>query len=134
MEFLSTDDKIDVWQILEQRRAARLGHASEKTENDVRPFFGDATEHSHFADRLLVGHVTHAAGVEQNDVGLVFVLHPFVAANDERVGNLFRIALVHLAAVGFNEELRHGRAKSYTAARDWPFPDYALFNLSIFRI
>ena len=38
-------------------------------------------------------------------------LRALVAALDERMRDLFRIALVHLAAVGLDEELRHWRAK-----------------------
>ena len=80
MKFLRADDQIDVRQILEERFAAGLRHAAEKTEDDMRPFFRDSPEHSHFAERLLVRHVAHAAGVEQHDVGFRFVLGLFIAA------------------------------------------------------
>ena len=111
MKFLRPDNKVDMRQIFEQRIATRLGHAAEKTKNNMRPLFGDLAKHSHFAKRFLIGHVAHAASVEQHDIGFVFAFNPLVTAGDERVCDLFGIALVHLATVGFDEELRHGRAK-----------------------
>ena len=63
MEFLGPDDKIDMRQILEQGFAARLSHAAKETEHNMWPLFRHATEHSHFAKRLLVRHVAHAAGI-----------------------------------------------------------------------
>ena len=64
VKFLRTNNKIDMGQILQQRLAARLGHAANKTKNHMRPLFSHATEHSHFAERLLIGHVAHTAGVQ----------------------------------------------------------------------
>ena len=63
MEFLRPDDKIDMRQIFEQRLPARLCHAAEEAENNVRPLFRNAAEHSHFAKCLLVGHVAHTASI-----------------------------------------------------------------------
>ena len=80
MQFLCPDDKIDVRQIPEKRFAARLCHAAKETEHDVRSFFCNAAEHSHFAQRLLIGHVAHAARVQEHNVGLRFVCDPLVSA------------------------------------------------------
>ena len=63
MKLLRANDKIDVRQIPKERSAARLRHAAKKTENNVRPILGHPTEHSHFSERLLVGHIANAAGV-----------------------------------------------------------------------
>ena len=111
MKLLRANHKIDMRQIFQQFRAARLSHAAEETENHVRPFFRHATEHSHFPQRLLVGHIAHAAGVQEHDVGFHLVRDAFVASCHERVRDLFRVALVHLTTVGLDEKLRHGRAK-----------------------
>src|SRR5437588_466116 len=40
MKFLCSDYEIDMRQAFEQRRAARLSHATEKTEHDAQPFLG----------------------------------------------------------------------------------------------
>ena len=107
MKLLRADDKIDVGQVFEKRSAPCLGHASEKTKNDMRPFLGHVSKHSHLAERLLIGHVANAAGVQQHHVGVRFGLGAFVAAFNKRMRDLFRVALVHLAAVGFDEKLGH---------------------------
>ena len=41
----------------------------------------------------------------------------FVAAIEQRVRDLLRVALVHLAAVGFDEKFRHRGAKLLHGAR-----------------
>jgi len=61
---------------------------------------------------FLVGHVSHATCVQEHDVGFRFVADPLVAARHERMRDLFRIALVHLATVGFDEKFGHGRAET----------------------
>jgi hypothetical protein len=48
MEFLRSDDQIQVWNFSKQRVAACLCHAAEKTENHVRLLFRKTTKHSHF--------------------------------------------------------------------------------------
>jgi hypothetical protein len=63
MEFLGPDNKIDMGQILEQRFAARLSHAAKETEHNMWSLFRHATEHSHFAKRLLVRHVAHTTRI-----------------------------------------------------------------------
>ena len=83
MEFLGPDYKIDVRQIFEQRGTARLRHAAEETENNVRSLFRNAAQHSHFAERLLVGHVAHAARIQKDNVGLAFHGDALVAACNE---------------------------------------------------
>src|SRR5260370_14567800 len=44
MEFLRSDHKIDMRQILQQRLAARLRHAAEETEDNVWPLFRNAPQ------------------------------------------------------------------------------------------
>ena len=131
VKLLCANDKIDVRQIFEQRRAARLGHAAEKPENHVRPFFRQPPEHAHLAKRFLVSHVAHAACVQEDDVGLRFVPDPLVAERRERMRDLFGVALVHLAAISLDEEFRHGGWKQYIVTPHAPRAHYRLFNVSI---
>ena len=77
----------------------------------MRALLGHAAEHSHFAKRLLVRHVAHAARVQEHNVGLSLVRDPLIAARDERMRDLLRVACVHLATVSLDEKFRHGRAK-----------------------
>ena len=111
MEFLRADDQVHMREMVEQGGAARLRHASEKSKNDFRPALRHVAEHAHFPERLLLGHVAHAAGVEEHHVRLGLVRRAFVAACQQRMRDLFGVALIHLAAVGFDEEFRHGRAE-----------------------
>ena len=109
VKFLGADNKIDMRQIFQERRPASLCHAAEEPEDDVRLFASNLGHHAHFSDRFLVGHIAHAAGVEQNDVGLRLVVRLLVASLDQRMRDLLRVALIHLAAIGFDEEFRHQR-------------------------
>src|SRR5262245_56268989 len=61
----------------------------------------------HFAERFLLRHVTHGAGIEQNHVRSFLVVRESVAVVGHRARDGFRIALVHLAAVGFDENFFH---------------------------
>ena len=70
MKFLRADYQIKMWYFLKQGGAACLRHAAEKTENNVRPLFRYAAEHSHFAERFLIRHIADAAGVQQNYIGI----------------------------------------------------------------
>jgi hypothetical protein len=117
MKFLRAHYKIDMGQILEQIRAARLGHASEKPEHDMRPIFRHPAKHSHFAERLLIGHVAHAARIQEDNVRIPLRTRTLIAPLDQRMGDLLRVALVHLAAICLYEEFRHGRAE---IIHKWP--------------
>src|SRR2546430_3191122 len=85
MELLCSDDKIDMRQVLEQRLAARLGHAAKKPEHDFRALSSQVSKHSHFPKRFLVGHVAHAASVQEHNVSLSFMSDPLVTARNERM-------------------------------------------------
>src|SRR5207244_1743870 len=78
------------------------------TKDGFRPAPCHAPEHSHFAQRLLLGHVAYATRIEQHNVGIGFAADPLVAACNQRMCDLLGITLVHLAAVGLDEKFRHG--------------------------
>jgi hypothetical protein len=69
------------------------------------PDFGG--EVLHFADGFLFGGVSHAAGVQENDIGCGFGRRQGVALGDELSGDRFGIALIHLATIGFDKNARH---------------------------
>ena len=131
MKFLCANDQIEVRQIFQQRRAARLGHAAEEPENHVRPFFRQPPEHAHLPKRFLVSHVTHAAGVQEDDVCFRLVSDLLVAERQERMRDLFGVALVHLAAISLDEEFRHGGWKQYIVTLCAPRAHYRLSMVAI---
>src|SRR5437879_12113574 len=98
MKLLRANNEVDMWQILEERSAAHLCHAAKKTKNNVWPLVGDAAEHSHFAERLLIGHVANAAGIQQHHVRFLLAVGAFVAAGDERKRASFRARSPHVGA------------------------------------
>jgi hypothetical protein len=78
VKFLRADDQIDLGQLLQDRRPPALRHAAEKTDHLVLAAFFPALQRLHLPDRLLLGHVAHRAGVEQDDVGAIFALHQVI--------------------------------------------------------
>ncbi len=66
-----------------------------------------ALQRLHLADGLLLGHVPDGTGVEQDDIGVVLLFDEAVAPAGEVHGDLFGVADVHLAAVGFDEDRGH---------------------------
>ena len=70
MKLLGSDNQIKVRYFIQKRRSAALRHTTEKTVHD-RAIAGECAQHPHFAQGLLFGQVADAAGVQQNDVGLV---------------------------------------------------------------
>jgi hypothetical protein len=109
VELLCAHHEIDMSHSLHQLCPAALRHAAQETENHLRPLFAQPRHHAHFPDRLLLRHVAHGAGVEQDDVRVRLVRRHLIAARGEHLRHLFGVALVHLATVGFDEHLGHGR-------------------------
>ena len=111
VEFLRADHQIEVGDFREQGGAAALGHAAEEPVDGMRPLFLLTAEQAHLAERFLLGHVAHAAGVEKDDVRFAGVAGHFVTPGHEHLRDLFGVALVHLATVGFEKHLGHRATK-----------------------
>ena len=73
----------------------------------MRTISPELPQHAHLADGLLLGHITHTAGVEQNHIGFGFICNDLISALGEHFGHLLGVALVHLAAVGFDLDAGH---------------------------
>ena len=108
VKFLRANDQVDIRQFIKNRSSPALGHTAQKTDDLMLAMFFASFQRLHFADRLLLGHVAHRAGVEQDDIGVFFAFHEIVAAARQVAGDLFGVAHVHLATVGFDEDGRHG--------------------------
>ena len=75
--------------------------------------------HTHLADGLLLGHVAHTAGVEQNHIGFGFIRDKLISALGEHFRHLIGVALIHLAAVGFDVDAGHFGGGEFVADRRW---------------
>src|SRR5438105_7687837 len=75
------------------------------------------------SERFLVSRVTHAASIQEDNVSFMFAFHLLVAARNERMRDLFRVALIHLATVSLDEKSRHGRAKIIHGRAMFATPD-----------
>ena len=107
VEFLGADDEIDMRRGLKERLATGLSHAPEVAKNQVRPCFSEFAEHAHLTNRLLLGHVAHAASVQQNHIGLALGFDHSIATLNEHFRHLLGVALVHLAAIGLDVNAGH---------------------------
>ena len=83
MKLLRPHDHVDMRQFCQQGLAARLSHASQETEDHMRPFFRQAAQHSHFSQRFLISHVAYAACIQQHDISFLLVRNAFIATRDE---------------------------------------------------
>jgi hypothetical protein len=109
VEFLRPHHQVDMGDVAHQLRPPALRHATEEAENEPRLVLAQIAEHPHFADRLLLGHVAHAAGVQQHHIRVPLMRCQLIAARQEHLRDLFGIAFVHLAAIGFDEGFGHGQ-------------------------
>ncbi len=112
MKFLRADDEIDVRHSAQQRFAARLRHAAEKTEHHFRRFFARCPSIPIFPSAFCSAMSRTLHVFSKHDVRFRFVRGRFIAARDQRMRDLFRVALVHLAAVGLDEKFRHDRERN----------------------
>jgi hypothetical protein len=108
MKLLRPDHQIDIRQPVEQRLPAALRHATHKPEHHVGPMTPDLRgETVHLADCLLLCRISHAAGIEQHHVSRPLGRRQRITFGDKLRRHGFRIALVHLTTVGFNEDTWH---------------------------
>ncbi len=107
VKLLRPDDQVDGRKLSQQVGAAALGHAAEEAEDDLGIFLLMFAKVAHLADRLLLGHITDAACVEKDHIGLTLVFGEGVALPSKLLGHLFGVPLVHLTAVGLDEHFWH---------------------------
>ena len=87
--------------------AAVLGHAAQDAQDEARVLPLPRGQVAGLADGLLLGEVADAAGVEQQDVAVVLPADDAVAPRAQHGRDRLAVALVHLAAVGFDEDPVH---------------------------
>ena len=109
VKFLRADNQVNAGQFVENGGAPALRHAAKEADDLVLVAFLAARPSLHFADRLLFGHVTYGTGVEQHDISSFLAINQIVTAAGQIARNLFGIADIHLAAVGFDKDGGHER-------------------------
>ena len=109
MEFLGAYDQVEIGKAVDKAFAPVLSHTAHDPEDESRVFSFPGRHITGFANGLLFCLVADAAGIEQNDVGLVFMVHDGIASLLKLEGNGFGIPLVHLTAVRLDEYRFIGR-------------------------
>ncbi len=109
-----------------QLGAPALGHASHVPQHQVRFLPFQRGQHSHLAQRLLLGQIADATGIEQDHIGILFRGHQRIAAPGEHRRDCLAVTLVHLAAVGFDVDLFHRRGQTLGSGRIRPVTPVAV--------
>ena len=104
-------NKIEVRQLPEKFISEPLGHTSHRADHQIGIPRLELLHVADFADRLAFGLFADAAGVEKQDVRLLFGIHHPVARGDQHSGQRLGVALVHLTAVGFDEDLHESKVR-----------------------
>ena len=107
--FLGANHQVQAGKLLEQFILPALGHAAHHAVHHVGAVPLLLGEQPHLAQGFLLRLFTDGAGVEQDHVRLVLTVRHGVPLLDEHAGHLFGVPFVHLAAVGFDVKLGHGK-------------------------
>ena len=107
--FLGADHEVQARQFLEQLLFFTLGHAAHHAVHYMRTVPLLLGQKPHFSQSLLFRLFPDGTGVEQDDVRLILAVRHGVALLHEHAGHLFGVPFVHLAAVGFDIKLGHGK-------------------------
>src|SRR5688572_332570 len=95
-----------------QLLAPALRHATHETKDNLRPFaFNLAHEVLHLADGLLLRLIAHTACIQEDDIRYLLGGCERISFGDKLSGDSFRVALVHLTAISFNENAGHFAAR-----------------------
>ena len=120
MKFLRAEDEVHVRQFINQFLSPALRHAAHETEHDIRTVLPHIRgEVLHLADGFFFREIAHAAGVQQNHVGSRLGWRERVTLGDELGGDGLAVALVHLAAVSFDENTGHDVSDKQGTLRRW---------------
>ena len=105
VDLIGPDHKIQMWDRLEQFFAPALCHTAHQAEDHVLPLGFDPLHDPQFADGFPFCLIPHAAGVQDHDIGFIFIFGWHIAVCDEQGGCGIRIPFVHLASVCFDMKL-----------------------------
>ncbi len=100
-----TDDQIDVRRTIEDQPLVLLGHAAQDADDLFGMTLLVAPELAQGAVDLVLGVLPHAAGIEQDRVGLLDGIDQLVAVLPEAGHDHFAVQHIHLAADGLDVEV-----------------------------
>ena len=123
VKFLRADHEIHVRQSVDQLPPAALRHAAHEAQHRLAVFRAQLRRDMvHFAERLLLGGIAHAARVEQNDIRRQRIRRHAVALGHQLRRDRLGVALVHLATVRFYEDTRHPLLTAHCSLNTSPAP------------
>src|SRR5690554_319313 len=103
---LGAEDHVYVRCPVEDGLAFLAGNAAANADNHVGLFAFETFPAAELVEHFFLGFFANGAGVQQQDVGVIRVVGHFNRfAGFEQVCHAGRVVLVHLAAVGFDEQL-----------------------------
>ena len=85
-----------------------VGHAAAQSDDEAGLFFLKALQRAHVAEHPLLGVLTHGAGVEQNQVGVLGLIAQAVADIYQHALDALAVVDVLLAAVAMHKGQRRG--------------------------
>ena len=108
MEFLRSQNEVDVRELVDERLTSALRHTTHEPENGVRTASARFCRHAmHLTNRFLLSLIANTAGIQQDDIRLLFRRSQLVAFCYQLRGNGLGIPLVHLAAISLDKYARH---------------------------
>ena len=85
-----------------------VGHAAAQSDDEAGLFFLKALQRAHVAEHPLLGVLTHGAGVEQDQVGILGLIAQAVADIHQHAFNALAVVDVLLTAVAVHKGQRRG--------------------------
>ncbi len=103
-KIVGSEDDVDVPGPLLHETAIFLGEAPAHCDLEIGPAILQRLQVAERPVELVVGVLTDAAGVEDDDVGFLQIVGRLHAVRDQQPGDALRVVLVHLAPEGAHEE------------------------------
>ncbi|OIQ75414.1 hypothetical protein GALL_429140 [mine drainage metagenome] len=109
MQGLRTEDQVHIGRALDDGRTFLAGDAAGHADAQPRLFALERAQPPQIAEYLVLRLLADRAGVEQDEIGVLGILHGFVVlVGAEHVDHLGRVVRVHLATEGLDIEFFHG--------------------------
>jgi len=105
VKLAGAEHEIEMRQLVQEFVAEPLRHAAERADDEVGVARLELLHITDLALGLALGLLADAAGVEEQNVRRLLGVDHGMARLDQHSGQRFGVALVHLAAVGFDMDL-----------------------------
>ena len=115
MHGLRSEDDVDLWCAAEDFLAVSRRDAAADTDDHPGISLLELLPATELVVDLLLGVLTHRAGVEENDVGRLSLGNFLIAIRREEICEPLRVIDVHLAAPGVDIELHFFSSHSFPA-------------------